>query len=186
MLSAQKSERICPNCDRPLEPHQTICPVCAQALVAPVVEKFEGDSTQEIGKEMAREAHTDEELIPVALLEKKPVSEESLTKTFVLMATPMLVIRKGKNIGESFSLNCVYPVSIGRSRVNEIRLEDVSVSGQHCRIIPENNGHVLYDLGSTNGTFVNDKKANRAILKEGDIIKVGETQFLYKVEQTRN
>jgi pSer/pThr/pTyr-binding forkhead associated (FHA) protein len=103
----------------------------------------------------------------------------------VLMETPMLVVRKGKNLGQTFSLNRAFPVSIGRSRVNEIRLDDITISGQHCRIIPENGKHVLYDLNSTNGTFLNDKKVNRSVLKEGDTIRVGETQFLYKIEQHR-
>ena len=98
----------------------------------------------------------------------------------------MLEVRKGKTAGQNFSLNRAFPVSIGRSRVNEIPLDDVTVSGQHCRIIPENGKHVLYDLGSTNGTFVNDKKIQRAILRVGDMIKVGETHFLYKIEQHRS
>ena len=140
------------------------------------------DSTQEFGEAAPED---DDGLIPMELLEKRPVSEESLTKTFVLMETPLLVIRKGRNLGQSFALNRALPVSIGRSRVNEIPLDDVTVSGQHCRIIPENGRHVLYDLGSTNGTLLNEKKVNKAVLKEGDIIKVGETQFLYKVEQHR-
>jgi pSer/pThr/pTyr-binding forkhead associated (FHA) protein len=142
------------------------------------------DSTQEFGS--STEVKTDEELIPVELLEKKPVTEESLTKTFVLMETPMLIVRKGRNLGETHALNRAFPVSIGRSRVCEIRLDDITISGQHCRIIPENGKHVLYDLGSTNGTFLNEKRISKVILKEGDIIKVGETQFLYKVEQHRN
>ena len=180
---AYRSEpRICPTCARPLEPYQTICPVCSapetvktkQATAAP------SDGTQEIGGD-----HDEGSAIPMELLEKKPVTEEMLSKTFVLMETPMLVVRKGKNLGQTFSLNRAFPVSIGRSRVNEIRLDDITISGQHCRIIPENGKHILYDLNSTNGTFLNDKKVNRSVLKEGDTIRVGETQFLYKIEQHR-
>jgi pSer/pThr/pTyr-binding forkhead associated (FHA) protein len=124
--------------------------------------------------------------VPLELLEKKPVSEEMLSKTFVLMETPMLIVRKGKNLGQSFSLNRAFPVSIGRSRVNEIRLDDITISAQHCRIIPENGKHILCDLNSTNGTFLNEKKVSRQMLKEGDTIRVGETQFLYKIEQSRS
>jgi hypothetical protein len=175
----KKEERMCPTCNRILESYQTVCPSCA--TVSGPRPMRSPDSTQELG-----EAEEDENLIPVELLERKPVTEEMLSKTYVLMETPMLIIRKGPNIGKSFSLNRVYPVSIGRSRVNEIKLEDTTVSGQHCRIIPENNRHVIYDLESTNGTFVNEKRVSKLVLSEGDIIKVGETQFLYKVEQQRN
>lgn len=175
----RKEERTCSNCGRILESYQTVCPACP-AITGQRSSPLH-DSTQEIGG-----ATEDPELIPVELLEKRPVTEEMLSKTFVLMATPVLVIRKGPSIGKSFSLNRVYPVSIGRSRVNEIKIEDVAVSGQHCKIIPENGRHVLYDLGSTNGTYVNEKRVNKLALNEGDIIKVGETQFLYKIEQQRN
>ena len=102
------------------------------------------------------------------------------------MDKPLLIIRKGKNLGQAFTLDRSVPVSIGRSRVCEIRLEDTTVSGQHCRIISEDGKHCLYDLRSTNGTYVNDKKVRKVELKEGDIIKVGETYFLYKVEQQRS
>ena len=172
----KKEERTCPNCGRALESYQTICPSCPAASGP----RRAGSSGSAGGGQ--REA----DLIPVELLERRPVTEEMLSKTFVLMEAPVLVIRKGRGVGQTFSLNRVYPVSIGRSRVNEIKLEDISVSGQHCRILPENGRHVLYDMGSTNGTFVNEKRVTKLVLTEGDIIKIGETQLLYKVEQQRN
>jgi hypothetical protein len=176
--------RTCPTCGRRLDPYQTICPDCsAPKAAAPLRAAVPSDGTQEIPSGIAVEEQTP---IPVELLEKKPVTEEMLSRTFVLMETPMLEVRRGKTAGQSFSLNRAFPVSIGRSKVNEIPLDDVTVSGQHCRIIPENGKHVLYDLGSTNGTFVNDKKVQRVILQVGDMIKVGETHFLYKIEQHRS
>jgi hypothetical protein len=183
--SYRSEPRICPTCGKRLDPYQTICPVCSadetpQPQKVSVPATAPSDGTQEIGSEEERDGG-----IPPELLEKKPVSEEMLSKTFVLMETPMLVVRKGKNLGQTFSLNRAFPVSIGRSRVNEIRLDDITISGQHCRIIPENGRHVLYDLNSTNGTFLNEKKVTRAVLKEGDTIRVGETHFLYKIEQHR-
>ena len=180
---AYRSEpRICPTCSRPLEPYQTICPICS----APeTIKTKRASTTSSNGDREVGASQEERPQIPLELLEKKPVTEEMLSKTFVLMETPMLVVRKGKNLGQTFSLNRAFPVSIGRSRVNEIRLDDISISGQHCRIIPENGKHVLYDLNSTNGTFLNDKKVNRCVLTEGDTIRVGETQFLYKIEQHR-
>lgn len=176
----RKDERACPTCGRALDSYQTVCPSCPGPITGQQ-KGFSPDSTQELNR-----ARKDPGMIPSDLLEKRPVTEEMLSKTFVLMESPILVIRKGINIGKSFSLNRVYPISIGRSRVNEIKVEDVTVSSQHCKIIPENGKHVLYDLQSTNGTFVNDKRVAKVVLSEGDIIKVGETQFLFKVEQQRN
>ncbi len=178
--SNREQLRSCPTCGRRLDPYQTVCPSCAvpetQQLKAP---RPPSDGTQEIVGEQQVDP------FPLELLEKKPVTEEMLSKTFVLMETPMLVVRKGKNLGQTYSLNRAFPVSIGRSRVNEIRLDDITISGQHCRVIPENGRHILCDLNSTNGTYLNDKKVTRSILKEGDTIRVGETQFLYKIEQHR-
>ena len=179
--SYRTEPRVCPTCGRTLEAYQTICPVCSVSetrQTKQITLPPSPDGTQEIDNER-------DDAIPMELLEKKQVTEEMLSKTFVLMETPMLVVRKGKNLGQTFSLNRAFPVSIGRSRVNEIRLDDITISGQHCRIIPENGKHVLYDLNSTNGTFLNDKKVTRSALKEGDTIRVGETQFLYKIEQHR-
>lgn len=172
-----REKRACPICRRPMKDSQIECAYCTGT----VPEQVPGDGTQEIHKPSG--PMLEEEFIPLDLLEKKPDFDTSITKTFVLMETPVLVIRKGKNVGQSFSLNPIYPVSIGRSRVNEIRLDDAAVSGQHCRILPENGKHVLYDLSSTNGTFVNDKKVTKENLKEGDVVRIGETQFLYRVEQ---
>jgi|GEM_PF-2795239 len=172
-------DRFCPTCGRKLESYEASCTVCSVAETRQTKAiQIPSDVTQEPGFEALSP-------IPMELLEKKEVTEEMLSKTFVLMETPMLVVRKGKNLGQTYSLNRAFPVSIGRSRVNEIRLDDITISGQHCRIIPENGRHILCDLNSTNGTFLNDKKVNRQILKEGDTIRVGETQFLYKVEQSR-
>ena len=106
-------------------------------------------------------------------------------KTTYLAETPVLVVTKGTNLGESYKLSKEAPISIGRSRINEIRPFDGSISAQHCRIIPENGKHVLYDLGSTNGTLLNNQKVTKAILKEGDTIGVGETTMQYKIDHTR-
>ncbi len=185
----KKEARPCPGCGKPLEEYQTFCPECAavpKTIVAPKSSiPLRPDSTQEMKRHLAPEPFDPPSLPPEVLI-KQSDADEVLSKTFVLMDKPLLVVRKGKNIGQTFTLNRSVPISIGRSRVCEIKLEDTTVSGQHCRIIPENGKHFLYDLRSTNGTFVNEKKVRKVELKEGDVIKVGETHFLYKVEQQRN
>jgi FHA domain/von Willebrand factor type A domain len=185
----KKETRPCPGCGKPLEEFQTFCQECAavpKTIVAPASSiPLRPDSTQEIKRHLAPEPFDPPSLPPEVLI-KQSDADEVLSKTFVLMDKPLLVVKKGKNIGQAFTLNRSVPISIGRSRVCEIKLEDTTVSGQHCRIIPENGKHFLYDLRSTNGTFVNEKKVRKVELKEGDVIKVGETHFLYKVEQHRN
>jgi pSer/pThr/pTyr-binding forkhead associated (FHA) protein len=82
--------------------------------------------------------------------------------------------------------NTEFPVdgdttSIGRSGASDIVLKsDDYVSGQHARLT--RHGGLLYveDAGSTNGTFVNDRKAVGATpLSSGDRVRVGSTTFRY-------
>ena len=71
--------------------------------------------------------------------------------------------------------------SIGRSSASDIVLKsDDYVSGQHARLT--RHGGVLYveDIGSTNGTYVNNNRAVGAtLLKSGDKVRVGSTIFRY-------
>jgi pSer/pThr/pTyr-binding forkhead associated (FHA) protein len=82
--------------------------------------------------------------------------------------------------------NTQFPVengttSIGRSSASDIVLKsDDYVSGQHARLT--RHGGLLYveDAGSTNGTFVNDRKTVGATpLRSGDRVRVGSTTFRY-------
>jgi diguanylate cyclase (GGDEF)-like protein len=66
---------------------------------------------------------------------------------------------------------------IGRSSKNELPIDQESVSRHHARITSSSQGrsYVIEDLGSTNGTYVNDEKLGkeRCALKDGDQIRVG-------------
>lgn len=69
---------------------------------------------------------------------------------------------------------------LGRLHTNDIVLEDPNVSRVHAEIKREDNHFTLYDLGSTNGTYVNGKPQKKWILQNGDIINLGETELLFK------
>jgi two-component system cell cycle response regulator len=62
---------------------------------------------------------------------------------------------------------------IGRSSKNELPIDQESVSRHHARIVPVSRAYYIEDLGSTNGTFVNDDLVTRHQLKDGDQIKIG-------------
>jgi two-component system cell cycle response regulator len=69
---------------------------------------------------------------------------------------------------------------IGRERGNQIVLPSDSVSRRHCRIDKRKaTGWFIKDLGSTNGTYVNDELIEEYQLRRGDQIKVGDTIFKY-------
>lgn len=73
-----------------------------------------------------------------------------------------------------------YPITsttwrIGRSKDNELTLQDNSVSRRHAEIHRYSNGNfIIFDVDSLNGIFVNDEKIKKKKLHEGDIIEVGD------------
>ena len=54
-------------------------------------------------------------------------------------------------------------ISIGRKPDNDIQIDNLAVSGKHALIITILDDSFLEDLGSTNGTFVNDRKVADAV-----------------------
>lgn len=70
-------------------------------------------------------------------------------------------------------------LTIGRAGSNDIRLDDPSVSKLHAQVEIVGNDHILLDLGSANGTFVNGERISRHLLRHGDRIDVCEFQIRY-------
>jgi two-component system, cell cycle response regulator len=72
------------------------------------------------------------------------------------------------------------PIRIGRDADNEIVLDDPGVSRRHARLERRQQQLVLMDVGSKNGTLLNDRELAQTIeLKNGDRIKIGATIFKY-------
>lgn len=69
------------------------------------------------------------------------------------------------------------PLSIGAAPDNAITLSDRAVSRFHCRIEPSEDGVVVRDLGSTNGTWVDGVRIQKLELRAGGILRVGRTEF---------
>ena len=72
-------------------------------------------------------------------------------------------------------------IYLGRKETNDFILEDENASRVHAYISYERHRHVLNDAESLNGTFVNKKKINRHVLRNGDKISIGNTILIYKV-----
>jgi two-component system alkaline phosphatase synthesis response regulator PhoP len=75
-------------------------------------------------------------------------------------------------------------VSIGRDAGNDIEVSDPSVSKQHALVYLVDGEPVVKDVASLNGTFVNGEQISKAVLRDGDTIKVGNTiiRFVRKGE----
>lgn len=91
----------------------------------------------------------------------------------------------GPETGKTISLEKI--IQFGREAENDICIPDSKVSRTHARIEPSEDGYTLTDLGSTNGTFINDKPVEQPVhLRVGDAITIGPARFLVLGEVTGN
>ncbi len=75
-------------------------------------------------------------------------------------------------------------ISVGRDPNNMLQLEDDSASRRHCRIQKqENEGFILQDMNSKNGTFLNGSRVFKALLKNNDHIQIGNKEFIFSFER---
>ena len=72
------------------------------------------------------------------------------------------------------------PVTIGRAADCDMVLSDPTVSKHHVEVRPRGNDLVLIDLGSTNGTRVNNVGVRDHVLTDGDEIRVGATVLRFE------
>jgi len=68
---------------------------------------------------------------------------------------------------------------VGRGFANDVKIPDGSVSGSHCQITVGDNGAVIKDLGSTNGTFVNRAPVREAPLTSGQNVRLGGVEMMF-------
>lgn len=89
----------------------------------------------------------------------------------------ILIILTGKHQGKRLTLPEGEAI-VGRDESCQIRLATNEVSRQHCRLKCEGERVVVYDLGSRNGTLINDVAIQgQSELHPGDILRVGPVSF---------
>jgi pSer/pThr/pTyr-binding forkhead associated (FHA) protein len=69
---------------------------------------------------------------------------------------------------------------LGRGSGADIRLDSKKVSQLHATLLSKPEGVSLLDLDSTNGTFVNGKKVQRAELQDGDQVRLADITFRFR------
>ena len=90
----------------------------------------------------------------------------------------MILITRGANKGSRF-LVTAEGASIGRSPASAIFLDDVTVSRSHATITKVANSFVLKDLGSSNGTYINNVSITEHSLVSGDEFQIGKFHLLF-------
>ncbi len=92
-----------------------------------------------------------------------------------------LVIRRGKRVGKKPHRLKHTVYRIGRDpSVNDLVLDDETVSAEHATVKYENGGFVLYDLASSNHTYLNGETITKQTLMDGDVIKLGNVKLVFK------
>ena len=82
-------------------------------------------------------------------------------------------------------------LSIGRAASNQVQIDDSAVSNNHAEIVIDQSDagervYLLRDVGSTNGTYLNEQKIKSQPLQHKDIIRVGWNNFVFIDEGQRD
>ena len=88
-----------------------------------------------------------------------------------------LVVRKGQQAGRTWLLSPGV-TRVGRHPYSDIALDHITVSRRHCLIHLDSTGLSLEDLGSTNGSYVNDRLVEETSLHAGDRLMIGTFHLL--------
>ncbi len=116
--------------------------------------------------------------------ETQPETERSLTRAdqatvdALRPGTALLVVLRGPNTGARFLLDDD-EVSSGRHPDSDIFLDDVTVSRKHAVFSRSDEGFVVRDVGSLNGTYVNRNRIDQAVLVTGDEVQIGKFRLVF-------
>ena len=148
----------CTNCGTTVPDHANYCPSCGSRIVRP-----------EPGGQHTTAA------IDLSGLDQREHLEDlpSLSP-----GTGMLVVVRGPSSGARFLLDHDL-VTIGRHPDADLFLDDVTVSRNHAEIHRTEDGLVLHDLGSLNGTYVSGTRVDEHRLVSGDEVQVGRFKLVY-------
>ncbi len=114
---------------------------------------------------------TDDAALTKQLVDRK-VTKRKLRKS-------RLVVEDGPEKGKRIDI-ASERMTIGQSVICDLTLNDTAVSGTHCEIIAKENGFLLRDLGSANGTWVAGVRVREAWLEPGMPLRIGRTVIRFE------
>lgn len=146
---------FCPSCGDRVPSDSTACPSCNTTVI-------DSERTQVLSR-----------------IGHEPVfgrPETGATSTHVSTAT--LMVRSGPQAGDRFTLSGDV-TRLGRHPDSDISLDDISVSRRHAEIRVDGDEFVLRDVGSLNGSYVNQRRVDSVVLQQGDEILIGRFRLLF-------
>jgi hypothetical protein len=97
--------------------------------------------------------------------------------------SPQLVVARAPGHEEGMIYDVDGDLVLGRGDRAEIRLEDPFASSRHARLFLQGNAVVIEDLGSTNGTYLNEEVLQTPRpLHPGDRVRIGDSEFTFEVD----
>lgn len=119
--------------------------------------------------------------IPAVVEEKDKdtlTPEEEAAVTALPQGSALLIVQRGPNAGSRYLLNTDV-VTAGRHQSADIFLDDISVSRKHATFTRNDQGIVVKDLGSLNGTYVNRDLVDECVLRGGDEVQIGKFRLVF-------
>lgn len=96
----------------------------------------------------------------------------------------VLIFISGRHPNEMIKLRRDATI-FGREK-GDIVIDDTEVSATHCQIQEINGVYHIFDMNSTNGTYVNKERIVKAKLKEDDVVTIGGTSFRFSMQDEKN
>jgi pSer/pThr/pTyr-binding forkhead associated (FHA) protein len=90
----------------------------------------------------------------------------------------VLIVRAGAQAGARFPLDSLV-TGLGRHPDSEISLDDITVSRRHAEIERTAQGYIVSDAGSLNGTYVNQERIDKMVLRHGDELQIGKFRLVF-------
>jgi hypothetical protein len=110
--------------------------------------------------------------------DNEPDTGESRALEGLPPGSALLVVKRGPNAGSRFLLDADVTTA-GRHPESDIFLDDVTVSRRHAEFAREDNGFVVRDVGSLNGTYLNRERIDIAGLAGGDEVQIGKYRLVF-------
>ena len=97
----------------------------------------------------------------------------------IVTQPPRLIVKYQGTVIQEMELKDAQ-LTIGRKNDNNLVIEDPSVSGHHAKIVKIQSVFFVEDLGSTNGTVINNKAVDRCQLQDSDVIMIGNHRLVFQ------